>query len=176
MCVSVEYFDDEPREPLCLALPKPKLASRAGSVAHELVQEAKRKAAQEQLDNERLEDEDWSNTLQFKYLGVKQSGEGDPLTPVKKRITKSWNSFRNLKRVLTDTKLPTSLRLRLFLISVVSSLFYGCKSWKLTDKICRKLNSTCSEMISKITGREIEDNARTSSINVLLRTRDIRWN
>ncbi len=55
MCVSVEYFGDEPREPLCLAnerwgivaLPQPKVASRAGSVADKLVKEAKRKAAQE---------------------------------------------------------------------------------------------------------------------------------
>ncbi len=105
-CVSVEYFDDEPREPLCLAneqwgvvsLPKPKVASRAGSLADKLVKEAKRKAAQEQLDNVRLGDEELSNTLQFKYLGVMQSGDGDPLTPVNHRITKAWTSFRNLKK------------------------------------------------------------------------------
>ncbi len=103
-------------------------------------------------------------------------GDGDPLTPVNHRITKAWTSFPNLKRVLTDTKVPASLRLRLFGTSVVSSLLYGCESWKLTDKVCRKLNSTCSKMLSKITGREIVDEARTPSINVLLRTRDLRWN
>ncbi len=97
-----------------MSLPKPKVASRAGSVADKLVKEAKRKAAQEQLENVRLGDEDLSNTLQFKYLGVMQSGDGDSLTPVNHRITKAWTSFRNLKRVLTDTKLRTSLRLRLF--------------------------------------------------------------
>ncbi len=43
-----------------------------------------------------------------------QSGDGDPLTPVNHRITQAWTSFRNLKRVLTDTKLPTSLRLPTF--------------------------------------------------------------
>ncbi len=92
------------------------------------------------------------------------------------RITQAWASFRNLKRVLIDTKLPTSLRLRLFGTFVVSSLLYGCESWKLTEKVCRKLNSTCSKMLSRMTGREIADEARTVSINVLLRTRDVRWN
>ncbi len=54
--VSVEYTDDEPREPLRLseeqwgimAHPQPKVASRAGSVADKLVKE-KRQAGQEEL-------------------------------------------------------------------------------------------------------------------------------
>ncbi len=28
------------------------------------------------------------------------------------------------------------------------NMIYGCESWKLTDKVCRKLNSTCSKMLS----------------------------
>ncbi len=76
-----------------MPLPKPKFASRAGSVADKLVKEAKRKAALEQLDNARLGDEDLSNTLQFKYLRVMQSGDGDPLTPVNHRITKPGPAF-----------------------------------------------------------------------------------
>ncbi len=102
MCVSVEYFDDEPREPLCLAneqwgivaLPQPKAASRAGSVADKLVKAAKRKAAQEQLDNVRLGEEDLSNTLHFKYLGVMQSGRRRPSSsgepPHYKRLDHLW--------------------------------------------------------------------------------------
>ncbi len=98
-----------------------------GSVADRLVEGGKEKGAQAQLDNVRLGDEDLSNTLQFEYLGVMQSGDGDPLTPVNHLITQAWTGFRNLKRVLTDTKLPTSLRLRLFGTFVVLSLLCGCE-------------------------------------------------
>ncbi len=106
MCVSVEYFDDEPREPLCLtdeqwgivALPQPKAASRAGSAADQLVKAAKRKAAQEELNSVRLGEEDLSNTLHFKYLGVMQSGDGDPLAPVNHRITKRLDQLSEPKK------------------------------------------------------------------------------
>ncbi len=57
-----------------------------------------------------------------------------PPTPVNYRITNTWFRFRDLKRALTDSKLPTSLRLRLFGSAVVSFLLFGCKSWKITEK------------------------------------------
>ncbi len=66
----------------------------------------------------RLGEEDLSNSLHFKYLGVTQSGDGDPLTPAKNRITNTWTSIRNVTKMLTDTKLPRSLRLPLFGTSV----------------------------------------------------------
>ncbi len=62
-----------------VALPMPKAASRAGSIADKLVKEANKKAAQEELETVRLGEADLSTTLHFKYLGVMQSGDGDPL-------------------------------------------------------------------------------------------------
>ncbi len=89
MHVLFEYSDDESREPLCLAkeqwgsvaLPQTNAASRAGSHADKLVKEAKRKAAQAHLEEVRLGEEDLSNILHFKYLGVVQSGDGISLPP-----------------------------------------------------------------------------------------------
>ncbi len=89
-------------------------------------------------------------SLHFKYLDVMQSGDGDPQVPVNHRVTNAWSRFRYLRSVLTDAKLPTSLRLGLFGSSKVSALVYGCESWKLTDKAARKLTSAYSKMLSKI--------------------------
>ncbi len=66
MRVSVEYFDDEPREPLRLseeqwrimAHPQPKAASRAGSAGDKFVKEQKRHAAQDELAKVRLEEDE----------------------------------------------------------------------------------------------------------------------
>ncbi len=60
--------------------------------------------------------------------------------------------------------------------SVTSTLLYGCESWKLTQAVRRKLNSTASKMLSRITGRIIADEARQPSVDALMRARDQRWN
>ncbi len=59
---------------------------------------------------------------------------------------------------------------------MVSTLPYGCESWKLTEKVHKKLNSAGSKTLSKITGREIADEARMPTVDVILFARDLRWN
>lgn len=98
------------------------------------------------------------------------------MAPVQHRVTIAWSRFRDLRRVLGDESLRALLRLRLFRSSVISSLLYVCESWRLTDRVKLKLNSTVSKMTAKITGRSIADEARTPSINVVLIARDLRWN
>ena len=185
MRVSVEYFDDEPRESLHLTNeqwgivkthPHRDEASRSGSVADRLVKQTKRKAAQERFEQVKIGDEKLTNVLHFKYLGVMQSGDGDPLVPVTHRTMLAWSRFGQLKRVLTEKKLSKSLRLRIFSSCVVSTLLYGCEAWKLTEQVRRKLNATGSKMLSKITGRHIAAEAREPSIDIVLRARDQRWN
>ncbi len=55
------------------------------------------------------------------------------------------------------------------------TLLCGCESWKLTEKVRRKLNGTCCKMLSKIPGRNIYDEARTPAVDVLIRARYLRW-
>ncbi len=114
MRVSVEYFDDEPRESLQLTNeqwgivkihPHQDEPSRSCSVADRLVKQTKRKAAQERFERVKIGDEEISNVLHFKYLGVMQSGDGDPLVPVSHRIVLVWSRFGPLKRVHTEKKL-----------------------------------------------------------------------
>ncbi len=91
MRVSVEYYDGEPREALKLhqeewgiiSCPEKRIApSRERSAVDRLVKSMKKEAAQDNLNHAKLGDEELSNTLQFKYLGVMQAADGDPLAPV----------------------------------------------------------------------------------------------
>ncbi len=64
----------------------------------------KKEAAQDNLKHAKLGDKELSNTLQFKYLGVMQAADGDPLARVFHRVEIAWSRFRNLKHILTASK------------------------------------------------------------------------
>ncbi len=98
------------------------------------------------------------------------------MAPVNHRVTIAWARFRDLRRVLTDARLPSRLRIRLWNSSITSALMYGCESRKLTQAVRRKLNSNASKMLSRITGRTIADEARQPSVDVVMCARDQRWN
>ncbi len=86
-----------------------------------------REAAQDNLSHAKLTDEELSNTLQFKYLGVMQAADGDPLTSVFHCVEIAWSRFINLMYILTASKVSKSPRLRLFQALVISTLLYGCE-------------------------------------------------
>ncbi len=48
-------------------------------------------------------------------------------------------------------------------------LLYGCESWKITEKVKRKLNGTASKMLATITGRTIQEEARNPTVNVVMK-------
>ncbi len=58
---------------------------------------------------------------------------------------------------------------------MISTLLYGCESWKMTEKVKRKLNGAASKMLATITGRTIQEEARNPTINVVIKARDRRW-
>ncbi len=57
-------------QPGIVALPKPEVAYRAGSVEDKLVKEAKINPSQEQLDIVHLGDKDFPNRLKWSWLGL----------------------------------------------------------------------------------------------------------
>ncbi len=70
-----------------MAHERAKGASRTLSAAAKIVKESKRKEAQEKLEKVRLERRRPTEGLHFKYLGVMQSGDADPMVPVNHRVT-----------------------------------------------------------------------------------------
>ena len=101
--VTVIYFDDEPKEVLCLdeeqwgilSRPSKRTPSRVGSAADSIVRN-KQEVLQSNLPKVRLAEEDLVNTMAFKYLGVMQSADGDPVVPVHHRLTIAKRSFSSL--------------------------------------------------------------------------------
>ena len=69
------------------------------------------------------------------YLGAEIAGDGDQKVTLKHRCDIEWGRFAEHRRALTSTKLPTSLRLRLYTVLVISTMVYGADAWLFTHEI-----------------------------------------
>ncbi len=56
----------------------------------------------------------------------------------------------------------------------MSSLLYGCETWKLATHVQRKQNNAVSKMLSGIAGQGVAEEARTPTANIFMNMRD-RW-
>ena len=74
-------------------------------------------------------------------------------------------------------KLSLELNLRLYRVTVCFILIYGCESWLLTDKSMRSINNINNLMLSRITGKTPQQEARpaTTSHNLIQQIRIIRY-
>ena len=122
------------------------------------------------LGSEQLE-----NVYSFVYLGSEIAGDGDPVTPVKHRTDIAWVRFGEYRKVLTNTKLNISCRIRLYATLVGSTTLHGSSAWIATDQIKRKINGVNSKMLSQITKRSIHEEAKAPTFNILTLMRKRRW-
>ncbi len=61
-----------------------------------------------------------------------QSSDGNLLVAVNHLIAIAWSRYTHLELILTASRLPKGLYLRLLNASVISTLLCGSESWKLT--------------------------------------------
>ena len=151
----------------CKGKRKKKQPSRRGTVADRVIQRRKVDEYQKSLPKVKLHNEYLENVFSFEYLGAEMAADGDPLITIQHRCDKAWNCFSNYRTVLTTTKLPVSLRLRLYSTIVVTKMTYGSSAWMFTKEMKKKLNGVNSKMLSQITKRSIHDEARQPSFHVV---------
>ena len=118
--------------------------------------------------------EDLENVYDQVYLGADIAGDGDQRVAMNHRCNIAWGRFNEHRKVLTTTKLPLELRLRLYALLIISTMIYGCCAWLLTDDIKRSLNGVNSKMLSAITRRTIHEEARAPSLDTICSVLRIR--
>ena len=141
--------------------------SRKGTVADRIISRMKVEKHQESLEKVTMGSECLENVYSFQYLGAEIAGDGDQEVTVKHRIDIAWGRFTFYRKVLTTTKLPAKLRVRLYACLIVSTMVYGSCAWLLTDKLKRKLNGVNSKMMSAITKRTIHEEAKEPTFDIL---------
>ena len=127
----------------------------------------------------RCENEELENVFKEKYLGTVCAADAEQHHDVKTRIQKAMVRCGKLRYVFNSDKISLRLKLRLYEAAVCSLLTYGCESWDLTGKVLRVINGPNSRMLSRITGKSIQAEARpaTTSPNLTrrIRIRRHRW-
>ena len=104
-------------------------------------------------------DEEADNSWLFKYLGSLFQANGEQMTDARQRIAMARARFGKLRHIWRDSNLHLSLRLRLYRSCVCSILTYGSEAWYLNREMRRALNGANSQMVSKITGRSVHEEA-----------------
>lgn len=147
-----------------------KKPSRKGTVADRVITKLKVEKHQSTLGKVVLGNKELENVYSFVYLGAAIPGDGDLVTPLKHRSDVAWGRFNDMRTTMTSTKLPVSLRVRLY-----ASVVYGCEAWLFTDTIARKLNGINSKMLVSITKRTIHEEARDPSYDAVEQVYRRRW-
>ena len=96
----------------------------------------------------------------FVYLGSTITKQGGTDEDVTSRIGKARGAFIMLKKVWTSKEISTETKMRIFNSNVKSVLFYGCKTWKTTGKVQRRLQTFLNTCLRRIFGIRWSDRER----------------
>ena len=126
--------------------------SRRGTLTDTAVKTAKRRAAEATLAKVSIGDDILENVLTFEYLGSRLQCDGDDLVDVRHRMDIAQAAFGALSHLWTDHRLSRETKLRLYRLSVCSSLTHCCTAWALTRTVRRMINGFNSRCLHVITG------------------------
>ena len=148
--------------------------SRRGSLTDTAVKTAKRHAAEATLDKVSIDDDIIENVLTFEYLRSRRQCDGDDLVDVRHRMDIAQAVFCSLSHLWTDHRLSRETKLRLYKLSVCSSLAHCCTAWALTRTVISMINGFNCRCLHVITGEDYRATATTPVYDLVLAVRKQR--
>ena len=88
-----------------------------------------------------MNEEKINQTETFTYLGTLITEDGKCTKEIKCRIAQSKTAFTNLKKILTNKKVPFKTRFRVLRCYVWPVLLYACETWTLNRESKKLLES-----------------------------------
>ena len=148
--------------------------SRRGSLTDTAVKTAKRRAAEATLDKVSIGDDVLENILNFEYLGSRLQCDEDDQVDVRHRMDIAQPAFGSLSHLWTGHRLSRETKLRLYKLSVCSSLTHCCTAWALTRTVTQMINGFNSRCLHAITGEDYRAKATMPVYDLLLAVRKRR--
>ena len=135
--------------------------SRLGTLTDKAVKTAKRRVVEAALDNVYVGNE----ALDNEYLGSQLQGDGEDEADARHRMDVAQAAFGSLSHLWSDHRLSRATKLRLFRLSVCSTLTHSFEGWSLTRTVVRTINGVRpnSRCLHAVTG---EDNANRTTVTV----------
>ena len=100
------------------------------------------------------------------------------MSDVMTRITRAKQRFGKMRHIWGNKELHKNFHMRMYKSNVCSILTYGSEAWRMTTKVCAALNGVNSNMVNKLTGRAIREEAtvgKTFDLVRWIRVRKIQW-
>ena len=148
--------------------------SRRGTLTDTAVNTVIRRAAEATLDKVNIDNNVLENVLTFEYLGSRLQCDGDDQVDVRHRTGIAQTAFGSLSRLWTDHRLSRETKLRLYKLSVCSSLTHCCTAWAITRQVTRMTNGFNSRCLHVITGGDYRVKATPPVYDLVLAVRKRR--
>ena len=135
--------------------------SRLGTLTDKAVKTAKRRVVEAALDRVYLGNE----ALDNEYLGSQLQADGEDEADARHRMDVAQAAFGSLSHLWSDHRLSRATKLRLFRLSVCSTLTHSFEGWSLTRTVVCTINGfrPNSRCLHAVTG---EDNANSTTVTV----------
>ena len=153
-----------------------KKPSRKGTVADKIIKRMKIENKQDELPKVHIGSNELENVCTAIYLGAEISGDGDSEITAQHRCNIAVGKFNEYRSILTSTKLPIKMRVRLYSMLVITTMIYGSSAWILTAGVKRKVNGVNSKLLAQVTKRSIHEEAKFPSVDIVRQIVDRRWN
>ena len=154
---------------------KPK--SKSGTLSEKAVKRLRRKEAQKNFDHVCMEGTELENVLCFTYLGSNFEADGDCEQDVKIRMAIAKTTFGKLMEIWKAEEISLKQKLRLYSAAVISIVSFGFDTWEMPQKLEDSLRGWNARCLATITGREISQEHRHPTFDLIakLRARRLKW-
>ena len=158
---------------------RPRVRSYRGTEVDRLVQKRKRAQLLHQAQQVSLEGDMLKNEIEAEYLGTVVQGDGGCDADVLRRLGIARSAYNRLKWAWRSQRLGETLKIRLFVVHVLSTVVWGHEGWTLTKAVERKLNGWCARCMAALTGKSVVEESRwetqTLRLPGLVRQRRLAW-
>jgi exonuclease III len=156
---------------------KQKPVLRKGTLTEKLALKTMQALHQASLPRVACEGAPLNNVYRFDYLGISLQANGDKTQAAICRMAIAKTAFGQLRHLWADASLSLSLKLMLYQCGILSILSYGAECWDLSPALLTLLQQWNSRCLSAITAREIPDEYRTPTLDLIanLQARRLRW-
>ena len=117
------------------------------------------------------------NCYTAKYLGFVFQANGDLSHAMQVRMAQARGTFNKLHEIWRSEWLTVDTKLQIYESGVWSVLVYGSEVWRLTEGAMRTLRGWNARCLIRITGREVRDETRdpTRDLVDFIRAERLRW-